>query len=64
MKSLFGIAKDTFPAVASRGSLETRNNDSEDFIEVAVWEIKQALREAYKLGQQEAIKNHKGECTP
>lgn len=56
MKSLFSIAKDAFPAVVSRGSLETRNNDSEDFIEVAVWEIKQALKEAYKLGLEEGMK--------
>lgn len=32
-------------------TLETRNSDSEDFYEVAVWCIKAALLEAYKAGQ-------------
>jgi hypothetical protein len=34
-------------------TLETRNSDSLDFHEVAVWNIKSALEEAYKLGQKE-----------
>ena len=32
-------------------TLETRNSDSEDFYEVAVWCIKAALLEAYEAGQ-------------
>ena len=31
-------------------TLETRNSDSEDFYEVAVWCIKAALQEAYEAG--------------
>lgn len=31
-------------------TLETRNNDSEDFYEVAVWCIKAALQEAFEAG--------------
>ena len=31
-------------------TLETRNNDSEDFYEVAVWCIRAALQEAYEAG--------------
>ncbi len=33
-------------------TLETRNSDSLDFSDQAVWCIKQALEEAYKAGQQ------------
>nr|HPM24816.1 hypothetical protein [Phycisphaerae bacterium] len=33
-------------------TLETRNSDSLDFSEQAVWSIKAALQEAYELGAQ------------
>jgi hypothetical protein len=32
-------------------TLETRNNDSQDFYEVAVWCIKAALDEAFEAGK-------------
>lgn len=38
-------------------TLETRNNDSQDFHDLAVWEIKAALDAAYKAGQQSANKS-------
>lgn len=37
-------------------TLETRNSDSLDFKEQAVWSIKEALEQAYKAGQQSAKK--------
>ena len=33
-------------------TLEARNSDSLDFKEQAVWNIKEALEQAYKAGQQ------------
>ena len=33
-------------------TLETRNSDSLDFHDVAVWSIKQALEAAYEAGRQ------------
>jgi len=33
-------------------TLETRNSDSLDFKEQAVWSIKKALEQAYKAGQE------------
>jgi len=33
-------------------TLETRNSDSLDFQEVAVWSLKDALEAAYESGQQ------------
>lgn len=33
-------------------TLETRNSDSLDFHDVAVWSLKKALREAYEAGKQ------------
>jgi len=49
------IAKD----ILNIDTLETRNGDSLDFHEVAVWSIKEALEEAYRAGQdtvQDVIK--------
>lgn len=34
-------------------TLKTRNSDSLDFHDVAVWPIKEALREAYEAGLSE-----------
>jgi len=35
-------------------SLETRNNDEEDFHTLAVWEIKDILQRAYQAGREDA----------
>ena len=48
-KALLEIAKRLMAAVDSRGDLEARDNDSEDFIEVPVWGIQKAMEEAYLL---------------
>lgn len=37
-----------------RHDLETRNHDSSDFREAAVWNVRDALIEAYELGKKEA----------
>ena len=47
-KALLEIAKRLMAAVDSRGDLEARDNDSEDFIEVPVWGIQKAMEEAYE----------------
>jgi hypothetical protein len=36
-------------------TLETRNSDSLDFHEMSVWQIKQALEQAYRAGQLAGI---------
>lgn len=48
---LLEIAKRLMYAVDSRGDLEERGNDSEDFIEVPVWGLKKALEEAFLLSK-------------
>ena len=50
-KALLEIAKRLMAAIDSRGDLEARDNDSEDFIEVPVWGIQKAMEEAYLLGR-------------
>lgn len=53
-KKLLEIVKRNSVSVESRGDLERRRSDSEDFIEVSVWGIKAMLEEAYKLGAKVA----------
>jgi len=45
-KQLYEIA-----AVDFRGHLEELHNDSDDFIEVPVWGLMDALKAAYELGK-------------
>lgn len=52
-KALLEIAKRLMVSVDSRGDLEERGCDSEDFIEVPVWGIQKAMEEAYLLGKAE-----------
>lgn len=52
-KALLEIAKRLMASVDSRGDLEERGCDSEDFIEVPVWGIQKAMEEAYLLGKAE-----------
>lgn len=47
-KNLEKIAKD----VLFVETLETRNSDGLDFYDISVWGLKEALLQAYKLGQQ------------
>ena len=54
MKALVEIAKANSAEIEARGDLETRRSDGEDFKEVAVWDLKNMLIEAYKLGKKDA----------
>ena len=40
-RKLLEIAMQHMPPVADRGDLKTRNSDSEDFLNVAVWGLRQ-----------------------
>ncbi len=55
-KELTKIAEKNIYALRGRGDLERRNADWKDFPLIAIWELKDALREAYELGRQEAKK--------
>lgn len=58
-KSLYKIAEKNLLAVEERGNLETRYNDSEDFLDVAVWTLQKMLEEAYELGKKQGEKQCK-----
>ena len=51
-KQIFGIAAKHLIEVAERGDLDTHHSDREDFIEVPVWGLEAALKEAYEAGRK------------
>lgn len=55
-KALTKIAEKNIYALRGRGDLESRNADWKDFPLTAIWELKDALIEAYELGRSEAKK--------
>ena len=57
LESLVEIARKHIYPVEARGDLETRDNDSEDFLDVSVWSIKAALTAAYELGKESSQNN-------
>lgn len=56
-KQLVEIAKKHSYSIETRGDLESRYNDDEDFIEVSVWSIQAMLEEAYELGRKDSKKD-------
>jgi hypothetical protein len=46
------IAIKNIPAIEDAGTLETRNSDSLDFHDIAVWSLRRALLAAYEAGRQ------------
>ena len=48
---LFRVARGTILAMENRTDLERRFSDEEDFLDVAVWELKAALTAAFELGE-------------
>lgn len=52
-RKLVAIAKKYLVDMQDRSDLKAHNSDSEDFLDVAVWELESALRAAYELGKSE-----------
>ena len=55
-KRHLNIAKELSYTVEMRGDLESRMNDEEDFIDIAVWTLQEMLERAYQLGLSDARK--------
>ena len=49
-KKLYEIAAKHLIGIEERGDFEARHCDSEDFIEVPVWGLEAALKDAYEAG--------------
>ena len=48
---LLRVARETILAMENRTDLERRFSDEEDFLDIAVWELKAALTAAFELGK-------------
>ena len=55
-KELPKIAKKHLVDMEWRDDLATHLTDSEDFLDVAIWELRAALEAAYELGRADAKK--------
>lgn len=61
-KTIDSIARSHFHQLRHRKDpLKTQNTDRLDFIEAAVWAIRDALEEAYQCGWADAETHHKVE---
>ena len=54
LKKLVKIAQECCSSLNGREDLEQRFSDSEDFYDIAVWCLKEALVQAYTLGKKVA----------
>lgn len=51
--AILEIAKKNSCLIADRGDLETHSSDDEDFLDMAIWSIKEMLIQAYELGKRQ-----------
>ena len=52
-RKVLEIAKRVVYGVKERGDLEMRYRDSDDFLDIAVWTLREAMEEAYALGKED-----------
>ena len=52
-RKVLEIAKRVVYGVKERGDLEQRYRDSDDFLDIAVWTLREAMEEAYALGKED-----------
>jgi hypothetical protein len=58
--TLDSIARTHFPQLRDRADpMAIRNSDSHDFIDTAIWAIREALEEAYQRGWADAEVHHR-----
>lgn len=56
LQELTKIAEKNIYTLRGRGDLESRNADWQDFSQTVIWELKDALIEAYELGKKAGTK--------
>lgn len=52
LNQIVKIAQENIISMEDRADLEQHSNDEEDFFEVSVWGLKDALIAAYELGKK------------
>ena len=51
-RKIYNIAKKHIYGLPERGDLKAHNSDREDFLDIAVWSIEEALIAAYEQGRK------------
>ena len=57
LEKLVKIAQSNIVTMETRADLERHYNDEEDFLDIAVWELKTVLQAAYELGRKAGAKD-------
>ena len=52
-RKIFNIAKKHLYGLLERGDLKAHNSDREDFLDIAVWSLEEALIAAYEQGRKD-----------
>lgn len=52
-RKIFNIAKKHIYCLPERGDLKAHNSDREDFLDIAVWSLEEALIAAYEQGRKD-----------
>lgn len=52
-RKIYNIAKEYIMQLPERGDLKPHNSDSEDFLDIAVWCLEDALIAAYEQGRKD-----------
>ena len=56
MKDLLYIAKSNIEGMSGRSNFNTTHTESRDFFEISIWELRDALIEAYMVGKSSATR--------
>lgn len=52
-RKIYNIAKKHIYGLPERGDLKAHNSDHEDFLDIAVWSLEDALIAAYEQGRKD-----------
>ena len=52
-RKIYNIAKKHIYGLPERGDLKAHNSDREDFLDIAVWSLEEALISAYEQGRKD-----------
>ena len=52
-RKIYNIAKKHIYGLLERGDLKAHNSDHEDFLDIAVWSLEEALIAAYEQGRKD-----------
>ena len=58
-RKIYNVAKNYIVQLPERGDLKAHNSDREDFLDIAVWCLEDALIAAYEVGRKDGQNERK-----